>query len=198
MWVDTRAVHADNPGWRDMVFSGFHEWLGTFMIAVRRPCLAMHLQKPYPQKPRGGGTLPRYHGSGAAGCPHTQGCLGGDGEQGRAVWAHVGLATEHGRDEWRAHPVTDMRDGGWSATRLVSPQGAGASGAPPRSSAAMMARRTREDGVAPPSLPVRRPVHVFLHWWNDHYGEVCDRLRLTVWRFAMAAWAKAMDGKSLC
>jgi hypothetical protein len=51
MWVDTRSVHSDNPGWRDMVSSCFHEWLGTFMIAVRRPCLAMHLQKPYPQKP---------------------------------------------------------------------------------------------------------------------------------------------------
>src|SRR4029450_9770433 len=50
MWVDTRSVHSDNPGWRDMVSSCFHEWLGTFMIAVRRPCLAMHLQKPYPQK----------------------------------------------------------------------------------------------------------------------------------------------------
>src|SRR4030095_8971442 len=50
MWVDTRSVHSDNPGWRDMVSSCFHEWLGTFMIAVRRPCLAMHLQNPYPQK----------------------------------------------------------------------------------------------------------------------------------------------------
>ena len=50
MWGDTRSVHADNPGWRDMGSSCFHAWLGTFMIAVRRPCLAMHLQKPYPQK----------------------------------------------------------------------------------------------------------------------------------------------------
>src|SRR4029450_9713450 len=55
MWVDTRSVHSDNPGWRDMVSSCFHEWLGTFMIAVRRPGLAMHLQKPYPQKGEEGG-----------------------------------------------------------------------------------------------------------------------------------------------
>src|SRR4029450_12604193 len=54
MWVDTRSVHSDNPGWRDMVSSCFHEWLGTFMIAVRRPCLAMHLQKTYHQNPLGG------------------------------------------------------------------------------------------------------------------------------------------------
>src|SRR4029453_6165814 len=51
MWVDTTSIHSDNPGWRDMVCSYFHEWLITFMIAVRKTCLAMVLQKTYPLKP---------------------------------------------------------------------------------------------------------------------------------------------------
>jgi hypothetical protein len=34
-----------------MVCSYFHEWLITFMIAVRKTCLAMVLQKTYPLKP---------------------------------------------------------------------------------------------------------------------------------------------------
>jgi hypothetical protein len=50
MWVDTSLVHADNPAWRDLASSCLHEWLGTFMIAVRTPCPAMGLQKAYPPK----------------------------------------------------------------------------------------------------------------------------------------------------
>lgn len=37
--------------------SCLHEWLGTFMIAVRTSCLAMGLQKTYPPKPRVWGVL---------------------------------------------------------------------------------------------------------------------------------------------
>src|SRR3712207_3502927 len=55
MGVDTRSVHADNPGWRDMVSSCLHEWLSTFMIAVRTPCLARGLQKTYLPKGWGAG-----------------------------------------------------------------------------------------------------------------------------------------------
>src|SRR5689334_22241989 len=51
MWVDTTSIHSDNPGWRDMVCSYFHEWLTTFMIAVSKTCLALVLQKTYPLKP---------------------------------------------------------------------------------------------------------------------------------------------------
>src|SRR4029453_5669070 len=69
MWVDTRSVHSDNPGWRDMVSSCFHEWLGTFMIAVRSTCLPMHLQNPSPQKQGRGGRLCGASPARAAGEP---------------------------------------------------------------------------------------------------------------------------------
>src|SRR5690348_17191932 len=58
MWVDTTSIHSDNPGWRDMVCSYFHEWLTTFMIAVSKTCLALVLQKTYPLKGRWGRGVP--------------------------------------------------------------------------------------------------------------------------------------------
>src|SRR4029434_2661672 len=54
----------------------------------------------------------------------------------------------------------------------LSPQANGASGSTALSSAAVVALRTREDGVETPSFPVRSTVNLFPHWCNGNYGEV--------------------------
>ena len=54
----------------------------------------------------------------------------------------------------------------------LSPQACGTAGSTARSSAAIVALRTREAGVEFPVL-VRHTVNLFPHWWNGNYGEVC-------------------------
>ncbi len=55
----------------------------------------------------------------------------------------------------------------------LSPQADNASGSTTLSRAAIVALRTRADGVAAPSVPVRSTVTLFPHWCNGNYGEVC-------------------------
>ncbi len=68
-------------------------------------------------------TLHRYHFYVEAGLPQTRVFLWVYGEQLRAVLDHVVLAEYHCRYDWRAHKVTDIRDGVFYATRFASPQG---------------------------------------------------------------------------
>jgi transposase len=68
-------------------------------------------------------TLHRYHFYVEAGLPHTPVSLWIDGTQLRAIVDHVVLAEYHCRYDWRAHKVTDIRDGVFYATRFASPQG---------------------------------------------------------------------------
>jgi len=56
--------------------------------------------------------------------PRPRSSCGSYGEQLRAVLDHVVLAEYHCRYDWRAHKVTDIRDGVFYATRFASPQGA--------------------------------------------------------------------------
>jgi hypothetical protein len=64
-----------------------------------------------------------YHFSVAEGLPHTRVLLWVSGEQLRAVYDSVVLATYHCRYDWRDQRVKDIRDGMWYATRFSSPQG---------------------------------------------------------------------------
>jgi hypothetical protein len=69
-------------------------------------------------------TLHSYHFYVEAGLPHTQVLLWVYGEQLRATFENVVLAEYYCRYDWRAHKVTDIRDGVFHPTRFASPQGA--------------------------------------------------------------------------
>ena len=68
-------------------------------------------------------TLQSYHFYIEQGVPKTQVLLLVYGEQLRAVLDQVILAEYHCRYEGRTHKVTEIRDGIFSPTRFVSPQG---------------------------------------------------------------------------
>ena len=67
-------------------------------------------------------TLHRYHFYVADGLPQPQVLLWVDGEQLRAMFDNVVMATYHCHYDWRTHTVQDIREGRLYPTRFVSPQ----------------------------------------------------------------------------
>src|SRR5262249_56179182 len=67
-------------------------------------------------------TLQHYHFSVAAGLPQTPVLLWVYGEEWRAIFEHIVLATYACRYDWQTRQVIDIHGGVWSATRFASPQ----------------------------------------------------------------------------
>jgi hypothetical protein len=81
-----------------------------------------HALLPRTTNQYGGVTLHSYHFYIEEGLPKTRVLLWVYGAPLRAVMDNVGLADYHCHYDWRTQQVTDIRDGGWYATRFASPQ----------------------------------------------------------------------------
>src|SRR4029434_82430 len=106
--------------------------------------------------------------------------LGSRGAGGISLSLRLARAQSHGHPRRRVLRHTLCVDSGLAGAlnaagifSTLSPQADGASGSTTLSSAAIVALRTREDGVVAPSVPVRSTVNLFPHWCNGNYGEVC-------------------------
>src|SRR5262245_25163612 len=107
------------------------------------------------------------------------GSLGSRGAGGISLSLRLARTQSHGHPRRRVLCHTLCVDSGLAGAlnaagifSTLSPQADGAAGSTTLSSTAIVALRTRDDGVVAPSVPVRSTVNLFPHWCNGNYGEV--------------------------